>query len=172
MSVTQEDQIETLEAQLTLTKQELTLANKRVSELQHALEEDMRSDDDDDDDDEPYVNLDDVTTSEEEEELSDSRPSEPKSYQSYDDLDDDVELSTRVRDKLHDLVEKDDEIKNRILVGRTSSEEGNHSKEHTVSSDTNGHRHRRKKSSEGRKEKKKSVDRKDSKGRSPRPSDS
>lgn len=132
----------------------------------------MHSDDDDDDDDEPFVDLDDITTSEDEGELSDSRPSEPKSYQSYDDLDDDVELSTQVRNRLHDLVEKDDDIKNRVLARRNPSENGISSKDLTSTSETNGHRHRSKKSWEGHKNKTKSVEGKDSKGRSFSQSDS
>lgn len=78
------------------------MAKKRVSELQHALEDDMHydsegmSNDDDDDDDLSDDSDDDFRD-------GGSRPSEPRSYRSYDELEDDDDLSDRLKQKLNDL---------------------------------------------------------------------
>lgn len=86
------------------------MAKKRVSELQHALEDDMHYDsdgmshDDDDDDDDIDLNLSD--DSDDDFKDSGSRPSGPRSYRSLDELDDEDDLSDRLKRKLNDL--KDD----------------------------------------------------------------
>lgn len=104
----QEREVEHLEGVVASLKQELGLAKKRVSELQHALEDDMHYDsegmsNDDDDDDDIDLNLSDDSDDFKD---SGSRPSEPRSYRSLDELDDEDDLSDRLKRKLNDL--KDD----------------------------------------------------------------
>lgn len=105
----QEREVENLEGVVANLKQELGIAKKRVSELQHALEDDMHydsdglSNDDDGDDDLDLGGL-----SDDSDELIDNdRPSEPRSYRSYDELEDDDDLSDRLKRKLNDLTESD-----------------------------------------------------------------
>lgn len=80
-----------------------------MSELQHALEDDMHYDSDgmsndyDDDDDDIDLNLSDDSDDFKD---SGSRPSEPRSYRSLDELEDEDDLSDRLKQKLNDL--KDD----------------------------------------------------------------
>ena len=107
----QEREVEHLEGVVASLKQELGMAKKRVSELQHALEDDMNYDsdgmshDEDDDDDDDI----DLGLSDDSDDLRDneSRPSEPRSYRSFDELDDDDDLSDRLKRKLTDLTESD-----------------------------------------------------------------
>lgn len=84
------------------------MAKKRVSELQHALEDDMHYDSDgmsNDDDEDDDIDLDLSDDSDDEFKDSGSRPSEPRSYRSLDDLDDEDDLSDRLKRKLNDLSE-------------------------------------------------------------------
>lgn len=80
------------------------MAKKRVSELQHALEDDMHYDSEgmsnDDDDDDLDLGL-----SDDSDEFKDSgsRRSEPRSYRSFDELDDDYDITDRLKRKLDDL---------------------------------------------------------------------
>ena len=104
----QEREVEHLEGVVASLKQELGMAKKRVSELQHALEDDMNYDSDgmshgEDDDDI------DLSLSDDSDDLrdNDSRPSEPRSYRSFDELEDDDDLSDRLKRKLTDLTEPD-----------------------------------------------------------------
>lgn len=99
--------MENLEGVVASLKQELGMAKKRVSELQHALEDDMNYDSDgmsDDDDDDDI----DLGLSDDSDDLKDSgsRPSEPRSYRSFDELDDaEDDISDRLKRKLNDLSE-------------------------------------------------------------------
>ena len=105
--------MENLEGVVSSLKQELTVAKKRVSELQHALEDDMHYDTDglshdDDDSDDVSLHLSD-DDSEDDGGLRDngSRPSEPRSYRSFDELEDEYDISDRLQIKLNDLTNSD-----------------------------------------------------------------
>ena len=104
-------EVEHLEGVVASLKQELGMAKKRVSELQHALEDDMHYDsdgltnDEDDEDDDIVLGLSD--DSDDDLKDSDSRPSEPRSYRSFDELDDDYDISDRLKRKLNDLTDSD-----------------------------------------------------------------
>lgn len=92
--------METLEVDLASTKQELSLSKKRVAELQHALEDDMNYDSDglshgeSDLSDDSDGNLD----------TSSVVPSEPRSYRSLEDLDNDDGLDKhKLKKKLSEI---------------------------------------------------------------------
>ena len=101
--------MESLEAQVASLKQELNLSKQRVKELQHALEDDMHynsdgmSNDDDDD-----LDLSD-TDSDLDHEVG-GRTSKPRSYQSYDSLDGEDDLTAGLQRRLSDLVDADDSV--------------------------------------------------------------
>lgn len=106
-----EREVENLESVVSSLKQELATAKKRVSELQHALEDDMHYDTDglsDDDDDVVALDLSD-DDSEDDVDFKDngSRPSEPRSYRSFDELEDEYDISDRLQLKLNDLTNSD-----------------------------------------------------------------
>ena len=101
-----------LEGLVASLKQELGMAKKRVTELQHALEDDMHYDSeglshDDDDDDDIDLDLSDDTDDDDDLKESDSRPSEPRSYRSFDELEEDYDISDRLKRKLNDLTDSD-----------------------------------------------------------------
>ncbi|XP_048583145.1 unconventional myosin-XVIIIa-like isoform X2 [Nematostella vectensis] len=98
-----EGEIENLEAQLSLSKQELNLSKKRVAELQRALEDDMLDSDGIDDSDLSDGDLD-ITL-----ETASRGPSEPRSYRSLEDLDDDSDLQNKLKSRLTDLADGRDE---------------------------------------------------------------
>jgi len=97
--------METLEVDLASAKQELALSKKRVAELQHALEDDMNYDSDglshehdSDLSDDSDANL----------ETSSVVPSEPRSYRSMEDLEDDDELELKLKKKLSEIKDTTD----------------------------------------------------------------
>lgn len=109
-----EREVETLESVVSNLKQELSIAKKRVSELQHALEDDMHYDsdglshDDDDDDDDIGLDLsDDDSEHDDDSKDNGSRPSEPRSYRSFEELEDEYDISDRLQLKLNDLTNSD-----------------------------------------------------------------
>lgn len=107
-----EREVETLESAVSNLKQELSIAKKRVSELQHALEDDMHYDSEglshDDDDDDIGLDLsDDDSEQDDDSKDNGSRPSGPRSYRSFDDLEDEYDISDRLQLKLNDLTNSD-----------------------------------------------------------------
>ena len=106
-----EKEVEHLEGVVSSLKQELGMAKKRVSELQHALEDDMHYDSeglsqDDDDDIDIDLGLSD-DDSEDDLKDTDSRPSEPRSYRSFDELEDEYDITDKLKRKLNDLTDSD-----------------------------------------------------------------
>ncbi|XP_015760291.1 PREDICTED: unconventional myosin-XVIIIa-like [Acropora digitifera] len=107
-----EREVETLESVVSNLKQELSIAKKRVSELQHALEDDMHYDSDglshEDDDDDIGLDLsDDDSEHDDDSKDNGSRPSEPRSYRSFEELEDEYDISDRLQLKLNDLTNTD-----------------------------------------------------------------
>ena len=106
-----EKEVEHLEGVVSSLKQELGMAKKRVSELQHALEDDMHYDSDglsQDDDDDVDIDLG-LSDDDSEDDLkdTDSRPSEPRSYRSFDELEDEYDITDKLKRKLNDLTDSD-----------------------------------------------------------------
>lgn len=91
--------MEALEVDLASSKQELSLAKKRVSELQHALEDDMNYDSDG----LSHENSDLSDDSDTNIETSSAVPSEPRSYRSVEDLENDDELELKLKKKLSEI---------------------------------------------------------------------
>ena len=106
-----EREVEHLEGVVSSLKQELGMAKKRVSELQHALEDDMHYDSEglsQDEDDDIEIDLD-LSDDDSEDDLkdTDSRPSEPRSYRSFDEIEDEYDISDKLKRKLNDLTDSD-----------------------------------------------------------------
>ena len=97
--------MENLEGIVANLKQELSMAKKRVNELQHALEDDMHYDSEGMSDDGDLDFSDDSDYLKE----SSSRRSEPRSYRSFDELDDGDDLTDGLKRKLNNLTELDDQ---------------------------------------------------------------
>ena len=91
----QENELENLESQATILKQELALANKRIDGLQQSLEDDLDYD------------LDDLGSGDSDVDIGSphSRRSESASYRSFDDVDEGDNISDRLRRKLDSLEE-------------------------------------------------------------------
>ncbi|KAK3738198.1 hypothetical protein QZH41_012776 [Actinostola sp. cb2023] len=98
-----EREVETLEVDLASAKQELSLSKTRVAELQHALEDDMHYDSDGLSNDSDLSDDFDANV-----ETASRVPSEPRSYRSIEDLDDDDELDVKLKKRLTEIKDRRD----------------------------------------------------------------
>ena len=109
-----------MEVTLAATKSELTMTKKRLADLQQAMEDNLRDDSDMTSDSED----DDVTHSS----MSSYRPlsgsrvsSEPRSYKSYEDLDDAHDITDRLTRKLNALDDLGSPTSSRSGIGQPSA---------------------------------------------------
>ena len=114
-----------MEVTLAATKSELTMTKKRLADLQQAMEDNLHDDSDmssesEDDDDATHSSMSSYRA------LSGSRvSSEPRSYKSYEDLDDAHDITDRLTRKLNALDDVISPTSTRSGIGQPSmSDEG------------------------------------------------
>ena len=126
-SVQKEVELEELEVTLAATKSELTMTKKRLADLQQAMEDNLHDDSDmtseSDDDDDDNVTRSSMSSYRA---LSGSRvSSEPRSYKSYEDLDDAHDITDRLTRQLNALDDLGSPTSSRSGIGQPSvSDEG------------------------------------------------